>query len=393
MQLRRSVLAPMVACLVLHVCVAVPLLLWHRESASAEVLPDPWAPVRRVGRQGPPRAETWPRGAMAAFSVSFDDGYDAMMTSAPRLMREHGVRGTFFVSSQVLDEKPFRWEQLRSLHADGNEVGTHGTRHVREPKLSRSALDRDLRAVRSRLSKFLNKSDETEAWTHAYPYGDNTRVTQDVASDVVLAGRSCPQSDCQIERADPLNPMLLRACLCSWCSASWVLSNARRAVNTNGWMIFVGHGLVSCGEGFAHGECVKGYRPQTLDEFGSMLEGLAQMQSERTVWVAPIIEVLAYGAARRATSVAWEYSDNSSAVAVTVATATEGLPGGAMAARALTYSVPLPAGMANVSSTEPPGLRTEVVPSEDGTHRVLFSLPVSSEAQRVRLVFGQQSTE
>eukprot|EP00727_Mastigamoeba_balamuthi_P008207 m51a1_g4007 hypothetical protein (397) ;mRNA; r:549294-550716 len=382
-------LSVVAACVVLVVCIAVPLSVRHRND-DGPVLPDPWSPVQRSNPpEGPPRADAWPDGFLAAFSVSFDDGYDAMMTTAPQIMRAHGVRGTFFLASNIMDEKPYRWDRARVVHADGNEIGTHGTKHVRESHLPPHILRDDLQTVRTRLSKFLNKSDEIGAWTHAYPYGDNSATTQKVASDIVLAARTCPQSDCQIERPDPANHMRLRACLCSWCSAKWALGNARRAINQNGWMIFVGHGLVSCGEGFvaSQGKCVKGYRPQKLEEFGAMLEHVAQWQRNGTMWAAPIIEVFAYGAARRATAVSSVYSNNGMSVNVTVATRTAGLPGGAMAPKRLTYSVPVALGK-HLNSTVPQDLATKLVGKDDGLRRVLFSLPVSDKPQTVTLTFS-----
>lgn len=65
-------------------------------------------------------------------SLTFDDG-DVTQDLAGRLLREHGMRGTFYLNTGQIDAgDPTRmtWDQVLRLHRDGNDMGGHTATHV-----------------------------------------------------------------------------------------------------------------------------------------------------------------------------------------------------------------------------------------------------------------------
>ncbi len=65
-------------------------------------------------------------------SLTFDDG-DVTQDLAGRLLREHGMQGTFYLNTGQIDaEDPTRmtWDQVLRLHRDGNDMGGHTASHV-----------------------------------------------------------------------------------------------------------------------------------------------------------------------------------------------------------------------------------------------------------------------
>ncbi len=83
----------------------------------------------------PARAADSPR---VIVSLTFDDGFGSQ-SSAAQILRERGMRGTFYVNSGMIGE-PGRLsrEQLRKLVADGHEIGGHTTDHVHLPTVDTS---------------------------------------------------------------------------------------------------------------------------------------------------------------------------------------------------------------------------------------------------------------
>ncbi len=82
-------------------------------------------------------------------ALTFDDGPMPDTARLLRMLRERGVRATFFLVGQMVDEHP---ELVREELADGHELGDHSWNHANLPTLSaagvRSQLTRTQDAVR-----------------------------------------------------------------------------------------------------------------------------------------------------------------------------------------------------------------------------------------------------
>lgn len=79
-----------------------------------------------------------------AVALTFDDGPDPAGT--PRvlaILRQAGVRGTFFVLARSAQRRP---DLVRQIVAEGSEVGSHSTDHPNMGRLSAETVRRDAEA-------------------------------------------------------------------------------------------------------------------------------------------------------------------------------------------------------------------------------------------------------
>jgi PKD repeat protein len=73
--------------------------------------------------------ENQPGGSHAGIALTFDDNSIDQWYSIRDMLQQYNAHVTFFVTGfGNLD--PYQIEQLRTLQADGNEIGFHGTHHI-----------------------------------------------------------------------------------------------------------------------------------------------------------------------------------------------------------------------------------------------------------------------
>jgi peptidoglycan/xylan/chitin deacetylase (PgdA/CDA1 family) len=122
-------------------------------------------------------------------SITFDDAYLSVLELAAPVLRRFGVPGSVYAPTDWIDRGepmhwpgidewmggeyepeliPMSWEQLRTLQAEGWEVGSHSVSH---PHLTR--LDDDRLAGELKTSKeACEAAMDRPCRTLAYPYGD-----------------------------------------------------------------------------------------------------------------------------------------------------------------------------------------------------------------------------
>lgn len=119
-----------------------------------------------------PRRRIDCRVATPIVSFTFDDAPDTAWTNGSRILDEHGVRGTFYISGGLVgavedDRRLISAEGCRALAASGHELGCHTYSHVKLRTLSRSELRADLDRNRA----FLTAIDgRTTRRNFAFPY-------------------------------------------------------------------------------------------------------------------------------------------------------------------------------------------------------------------------------
>jgi peptidoglycan/xylan/chitin deacetylase (PgdA/CDA1 family) len=120
--------------------------------------------------------------------VTFDDAFESVYRLAGGVLASLGLQGTVFVpSAQALRDQPMTWpgidhwlgsphehelrgmsgQQLRSLAADGWEIGAHTQNHPRLTELSDAELASELRGSKEDCERELG----TPCRTLAYPFG------------------------------------------------------------------------------------------------------------------------------------------------------------------------------------------------------------------------------
>jgi peptidoglycan/xylan/chitin deacetylase (PgdA/CDA1 family) len=78
------------------------------------------------------------------YSLTFDDGHASDYTEAFPVLRELGLRATFFVVPTLVGTPGFvGWEQLREMVAAGMEVGSHSLTHPFVDHLGPAELRRE----------------------------------------------------------------------------------------------------------------------------------------------------------------------------------------------------------------------------------------------------------
>jgi peptidoglycan/xylan/chitin deacetylase (PgdA/CDA1 family) len=128
--------------------------------------------------------------ARRAFAVTFDDGWVSVLRHGFPILQRLGVPATVFVASSLVDthEEPLRgtvidpwqdtphrdelyclsWEELRSLVAQGWEIGAHSMTHPLLTELDDDTLAQELRGSKLRCEEMLG----VPCRTMAYPTGD-----------------------------------------------------------------------------------------------------------------------------------------------------------------------------------------------------------------------------
>jgi peptidoglycan/xylan/chitin deacetylase (PgdA/CDA1 family) len=135
-------------------------------------------------------------------SITFDDGYlDNYLNAAPEL-EARGLPATFFISTGMIgsNTQPWwdreygaraswmTWEQVRSLHRRGFEIGTHTVNHVDLGKVDAPTAAYEIRASKRRLEAEL----KSRVRLFAYPYGRKHQITEENRQIVKAEGlESC----------------------------------------------------------------------------------------------------------------------------------------------------------------------------------------------------------
>src|SRR5471032_2868792 len=74
----------------------------------------------------PAQARIWPNGAKGAVSLTYDDGYDSQLENAAPLLDRLGLKATFFLTVENIDERLPDWQ---ALARNGHEIGNHTSTH------------------------------------------------------------------------------------------------------------------------------------------------------------------------------------------------------------------------------------------------------------------------
>ncbi|MBG0828304.1 polysaccharide deacetylase family protein [Planomonospora sp. ID67723] len=135
----------------------------------------PGAPAHASGAGAPERPET-------VVALTFDDG-DATHVLAAHMLRERGMRGTFYVNSATLGgERKLTRRQLRAIAEAGHEIGGHTLDHTRLTELTPERRREQICDDRKALLAMGHR-----VTTLAYPFGA-------VDADAMRTARQCGYS-------------------------------------------------------------------------------------------------------------------------------------------------------------------------------------------------------
>jgi peptidoglycan/xylan/chitin deacetylase (PgdA/CDA1 family) len=227
----------------------------------------------------PPPTGTPPRAPRPTIiSLTFDDGNADNFALEP-VLRQYGMRATFYIPSGLVGSAAYMtWDQLRSLHSDGNEIGGHSLDHVNIGDLAGAALRHEVCDDRTNL---LDHGFDPVSF--AYPFGGYDDATKQMLKECgYLDGRTIGAGPDQVP---PPDPYALRA-------FPYVVSDTdasklqRYVVGTRqeggGWVILIFHHVCDACDYFS-------VKP---DVFNRFMQWLAEQQSQGRLTVKTVGEVV-----------------------------------------------------------------------------------------------------
>jgi peptidoglycan/xylan/chitin deacetylase (PgdA/CDA1 family) len=134
---------------------------------------------RAIARRYRPRVVRQ-KSDVGTLSVCFDDFPRSAWTEGGRVLRDHGVHGTFYLCGGLCGstqdgQAMFEADDLRAIHEDGHELGCHSFAHVSCLRVGRSELERSLRDNVAFVSEHVG---DVRLRSFAYPYGDASVTTK-----------------------------------------------------------------------------------------------------------------------------------------------------------------------------------------------------------------------
>jgi peptidoglycan-N-acetylglucosamine deacetylase len=241
-----------------------------------------------------PQPTTWPGDRSAAVSLTFDDAMQTQLDNAGPILKEHGLKGTFFVITGPLNSWRRRFSDWEHLAAEGNEIGSHTIHHpcmLKDIEIHSQTYTPEmmLKEIRDSSQDIIARLGAPRGLTFAYPCGDMTFGSQDqlarnqaryldYVAEYYFAARGYNSWAPVV--ADDLNPLTIP--VLGWTFGrdfSDLLKMLEPARLGHHWGVFVFHGV---------GGQWLSVKNQTLDE----LAGYLEQHSE--VWTGTFGDVVRY---------------------------------------------------------------------------------------------------
>jgi peptidoglycan/xylan/chitin deacetylase (PgdA/CDA1 family) len=174
-------------------------------------------------------------------SFTFDDFPRTAYTAGGTILKNLGVRGTYYVAMGLMNTsndlgEQFRLDDLYAAADDGHELATHTFNHHSSRRVSLNAFKEDVRKGCDAVREIAGLAP---SGNFAYPYGEATLAAKQAVGREMIScrgtsgGRNGPLVDLNLLRANPLYGHLDR------------LKTAERLILENekakGWLIFYTH--------------------------------------------------------------------------------------------------------------------------------------------------------
>ena len=238
---------------------------------------------------------TWPNGARAAISLSFDDGRPSQVDKGLAVFARHGARVSFYVVPSAVEQRLEGWRDAVNA---GHEIGNHSlvhpcsgnfawSRHKALENYTVESMGTELREANARIEALLGVT----ATSFAYPCGQTfvgrgteTQSYVPVAAELFVSARGwldeAPNDPAYVDMAQ-LTGMELDGK--TFEDLLPLLENARKHKQ---WLVLAGHDIGEEGN--------QTTRIETLDRLFAYLKSNAE-----AFWLAPVGEVAAYVAEQR----------------------------------------------------------------------------------------------
>ncbi len=261
-----------------------------------------------AGGSGP--ASAWPSGAVAAVSLTYDDGLDTHLATVIPALDAHGFKGTFFLSNfEGVDHEwalPNLKDPLRPRHMawqaalrNGHELADHTVNHpcnsaskapnyhLTDYNMTRMSAELDDSALR------LGRLGVVPPITFAYPctsdkigIGTNGQDFSPLIAARFFAART---SDSGVADPDKVNLLHVPLQDAGSKTAAQLRAMVDQAIAAKGWLVVLFHGVgaeTACpGLDFNLKGCMINYLTTDAAAHQALVDYLAEKQAQ--VWVAP----------------------------------------------------------------------------------------------------------
>jgi len=201
---------------------------------------------------------SWPGGARAAVSFSFDDARPSQVDHGMELFDKFPFRATFYISPNALEKRLPLWKQMVQK---GHEIGNHSMTHPcsanfawsRAKAVEDMTLETMEREQLIAANQYIEKTLGVPVRTYAYPCGltyvgrgEETKSFVPLVAKHFLAGRGFRNEFLN----DPLYCDLahLGGTECDGLSFEALREILDRAAEEGRWVIFAGHEIAPSGK-------------------------------------------------------------------------------------------------------------------------------------------------
>ncbi len=116
--------------------------------------------------------------------LTFDDGYDDMMTNALPELKAHGMVAVFFIISGKVNKPGYlTLDQIRGLRHEGMEIGAHTVTHPNLARLKKADQEKEIAGSINALEDML----ESPILSFAYPMGKYNALSQSILKKTPIA--------------------------------------------------------------------------------------------------------------------------------------------------------------------------------------------------------------
>jgi peptidoglycan/xylan/chitin deacetylase (PgdA/CDA1 family) len=112
--------------------------------------------------------------------ITFDDGYRDFYTNALPILAKHSFKATVFIVSGLIDKQlaskierqVMTWDEVREVHSNGIDVGSHTATHPQLYRLKSSLLENEIRQSKRTIEDTLGEAVRSFSYPFAFPEHD-----------------------------------------------------------------------------------------------------------------------------------------------------------------------------------------------------------------------------